>query len=90
MRFDKGSILNQINNPSVKNIKSFDLVLGNLCNLKCIMCNPGQSSQLLAEANLNPELKKWYTKNNTYNQKLFNWPEDNDFVNWCEKNLQQS
>ena len=90
MRFDKGSILNQINNPSVKNIKSFDLVLGNLCNLKCIMCNPGQSSQLLAEANLNPELKKWYTKNTTYNQKLFNWPEDNDFVNWCEKNLPQS
>ena len=58
----KSSILNQIENPSIKNKKSFDLVLGNLCNLKCIMCKPRLSSQLLAEANLNPELKKWYSK----------------------------
>ena len=89
-KHSKSSILDQIENPSIKNIKSFDLKLGNLCNLKCTMCKPRLSSQLLAEANLNPELKKWYSKDNAYDQNLFNWPKENDFVKWCEKNLPQS
>ena len=43
-------LMPQIENPEVSNIKSFDLTLGNLCNLKCVMCTPILSSQLLAEA----------------------------------------
>ena len=58
---DDAPMMEQINNPKVSNIKTFELVLGNLCNLKCVMCSPNDSSQLLAEANLNQELKKTYT-----------------------------
>ena len=47
------------------------------------MCNPGLSSQLLAEANLNPKLKKRYDKN--YVQKDFDWPKGDDFVDWCNE-----
>ena len=56
-------IMEQIKEPKLSDLKSFDLTLGNLCNLKCVMCNPGLSSQLLAEANLNPALKNRYSKN---------------------------
>ncbi len=78
-------ILDQIENPKLENLKSFELVLGNLCNLKCVMCTPKLSSQLLAEANLNPELKKIHGKD--YKQKDFDWPKENDFVDWCNKHL---
>ena len=53
-------IIRQIKDPKVTKIKSFDLTLGNLCNLKCVLCTPGLSSQLLAEANLNTVLWKRY------------------------------
>ena len=49
------------------------------------MCNPGESSQLLAEANLNPTLKNRYNKK--YIQKDFDWPKGDDFVDWCNEHL---
>ena len=75
----------QIKNPKLSNIKSFDLTLGNICNLKCVMCSPELSSQLLAEVKLNPELKTYYNKE--YSQKDFDWPNSNDFVEWCDQYL---
>ena len=82
------SLLEQIKNPKLSHIKSFELTLGNLCNLKCVMCNPGLSSQLLAEVNLNQGLKKNFKGN--YNQKDYDWPKSDEFVQWCEKYLPQS
>ncbi len=81
-------IMEQIKEPKLSDLKSFDLTLGNLCNLKCVMCNPGLSSQLLAEANLNPALKNRYNKN--YIQKDFDWPKGDDFVDWCNDHLPQA
>ena len=82
----------QINDPKVENIKSFDLTLGNLCNLKCVMCSPRLSSQLLAEANLNPEIKTRYDReqDQELKQKDFDWPKGNDFVEWCKQYLPQA
>jgi sulfatase maturation enzyme AslB (radical SAM superfamily) len=81
-------LFDQIKNPKLSNIKSFDLTLGNLCNLKCVMCKPNYSSQLLAEAVLNPDLKSIYDKE--YHQKDFDWPKNDDFVEWCNKYLPQA
>ena len=53
-------LLDVISNINYKNINSFDLKLGNLCNLKCIMCNADSSSQLLAEARMYPELQEFH------------------------------
>jgi len=83
------SIKTQIKNPKASNINSFDLTLGNLCNLKCIMCSPSLSSRLLAEVNLNPHLTELYPAE-TLDQTKYNWVEDKDFVNWCNKHLPDS
>jgi|TARA_R110000796_G_scaffold116700_1_gene229321 organic radical activating enzyme len=81
-------LLDQIEDPRLSNLKSFDLVLGNLCNLKCVMCTPKLSSQLLAEASLNPELKAIHGKD--YKQKDFDWPKSDDFVDWCNRYLPEA
>ena len=81
-------LMPQIENPEVSNIKSFDLTLGNLCNLKCVMCTPILSSQLLAEANSNPSLKAGHDRE--YDQKDFDWPKGKDFVDWCVQHLPQA
>lgn len=73
-------LLDVISNIDHKNIVSFDLTLGNLCNLKCIMCNSHNSSQLIAEVKLNPSLQQF---NKLDNQQDYNWPEKKDFVDWC-------
>jgi len=52
------------------------------------MCNPGLSSQLLAEVNLNEELKENFK--GQYNQKDYDWPDHDEFVSWCNKYLPQS
>lgn len=84
----KIQLSNQIENPKLSNIKSFDLTLGNLCNLKCIMCTPRLSSQLLAEANANPVLKDMH--NRKFDQREFDWPKNDDFVDWCNQHLPQA
>jgi organic radical activating enzyme len=81
-------LMDQIENPKLSNIKSFDLTLGNLCNLKCVMCWPNLSSQLLAEANSNPSLKARHDRE--YDQKDFDWPKGKDFVDWCVQYLPQA
>ena len=85
-------LMDQIKNPKLSNVKSFELTLGNLCNLKCIMCHPGLSSQLLAEAELNPSLKPRYNPryNPSWTQKEFDWPKGQDFVEWCDRYLPQA
>ena len=87
--FSNTPIKEQITNPKTSKIDSFDLVLGNLCNLKCTMCSPSLSSQLLAEVNLNPSLHKLYPSD-TLDQKKYNWAKEDDFVNWCNKHLPNS
>jgi molybdenum cofactor biosynthesis enzyme MoaA len=57
------------NNPSIKNV---EVDLGNLCNLKCLMCFETESSAILAE---NTRLKI-----NQHNQSDFKW-EDTAFDN---------
>lgn len=85
-------LLEQIQDPKLSNLKMFELTLGNLCNLKCVMCHPGLSSQLLAEVELNPELQDRYK--NRYNpvlkQKDFDWPNSGEFIDWCDKHLPQA
>ena len=87
-RATETSLMTQIENPQLSKIQSFDLTLGNLCNLKCVMCNPGVSSQLLAEVNLNKGLKANFK--GQYNQKDYDWPKYDDFVTWCNKYLPQA
>ena len=85
-------LMDQIEDPKLSNVKSFELTLGNLCNLKCVMCHPGLSSQLLAEVELNPSLKPRYASryNPTHAQKDFDWPKTQDFVDWCDRYLPQA
>ena len=80
----KGDIRKQIENPDIEKLVNVELSLGNLCNLKCLMCKPILSSQLLAEANQHPELKPLYEKNTSYIQKHFDWPKAKEFELWCE------
>jgi MoaA/NifB/PqqE/SkfB family radical SAM enzyme len=82
----KGKIEQLLSTNKVSNIKKFHLNLGNLCNLKCLMCGPNLSSQLLAEVNTNQQLKNVYKKGD-YKQETYNWPKQNNFVEWCEKHL---
>lgn len=70
-------VLSKINH---KNINSFDLKLGNLCNLKCIMCKSENSSQLLAEATIHQELQQFH---GIEKQKDYQWAEKKDFKEWC-------
>ena len=89
--FSNHSIAKQVEKPDISKIQSFELNLGNLCNLKCLMCSPGISSQLLAELNLNPGLKSHLPENErNLKQEKFNWPRRQDFVEWCEQYLPQS
>ena len=89
--FSNHSISKQVEKPDISKIQSFELNLGNLCNLKCLMCSPGISSQLLAELNLNPVLKSHLPENErNLKQEKFNWPRRQDFVEWCEQYLPQS
>lgn len=67
-----------------ENLMSYDLRLGNLCNLKCIMCNPNSSSKWLEDKDI---LGKYdntgFHKNSLANLK---WPEREDLWNHLENN----
>lgn len=76
-----------IENIDTANIRSFDLKLGNLCNLKCIMCYPGSSSQIMAEAKLHPALRKFYSDDLNAD---FTYAEGKPFKRWCDKFLKNS
>jgi organic radical activating enzyme len=69
-------------NSTIPIIKYLDLRLGNLCNLKCTMCNPYASNQWIEE------WKILYPNNNlseTINN--YEWYNDNNFWNNLEKVL---
>ena len=84
------SLKEQIENPKFENVQSFNLVLGNLCNLKCTMCSPRNSSQLYAEMNVNQSLRQFHRTHDLKSQKFYNWPKERNFVEWCETNLHNS
>jgi organic radical activating enzyme len=76
---------------SPASIVNFDFKLGNLCNLKCIMCSPLQSSQLQTELHLHKkkfegiELHRLPTADTK-----FNWPSSTkfaDFMTSIEKQI---
>ena len=84
----KSNIREQIRDPKLSEVNTFDLTLGNLCNLKCVMCSPLRSSQLLAEANQSPDLWNLYVKKR--DQKDFNWAKESTFADWCKKYLKHA
>jgi MoaA/NifB/PqqE/SkfB family radical SAM enzyme len=64
------------NNFSVSDkIFFLDLKLGNLCNLKCLMCGPESSSSILSEWKNNSQ---WFNVGSLSN-KDFIWPSEIDF-----------
>jgi len=80
--FEKNKkLIDIISALNFKNINSFELRLGNLCNLKCIMCRSSNSSQLLAEAKINPEVQEFFGKRD---QKDYQWPQQKEFKDWCK------
>jgi len=65
---------------------ALDLKLGNLCNLKCVMCSPSSSSQLLSEYKTNTTKfnnLKYYAVN--FLEKDFSWPLTDDFKDFLKK-----
>jgi len=61
-------------------IATIDFKLGNLCNLKCVMCNGDSSSQLMTEFSQHQEKFQNlnFVKKPSVNQK-FDWPTDPEF-----------
>ena len=67
------------------NITTFDLKLGNLCNLKCVMCNGNSSSQLMSEykTNVDKFRKIDFCKVPDVDTD-FTWPESNEFSQFLD------
>jgi len=75
--FSKFSIRDSINKTwQVKDsVCALDLKLGNLCNLKCVMCNPFSSSQLLTEYKTHSEqFDNLKTYSIEFLEEDFSWP----------------
>lgn len=69
-------------------IKYMDLRLGNLCNLKCRMCSPMNSSLIEDEyTNEDTVLKKYYLKSNQTDKEWFSRPQFDDNINKHLANL---
>jgi len=65
---------------------ALDLKLGNLCNLKCVMCNPSSSSQLLTEYKANDTKFNSLTNYSVnFLNKDFSWPLTDDFKQFLGK-----
>jgi|TARA_R110000851_G_scaffold24755_3_gene71488 MoaA/NifB/PqqE/SkfB family radical SAM enzyme len=71
-------------NPPV-NIKYLDLRLGNLCNLKCRMCNPYASSMWTKEWNLIADKDKQLSDTQLKYLKNMTWPDDPFFWDQIDK-----
>ena len=72
----------KFNQTKIYDIEFLDLTLGNLCNLKCRMCNPELSSQWIKESHLQDSLNfKMSGFNNTKIVDLLN----DDFLNFIKK-----
>lgn len=70
-------------------IATVDFKLGNLCNLKCVMCNGNSSSQLMTEFRQNQEkfASLNFVKSPSLDQK-FDWPTDPEFENFLSLLIQ--
>ena len=71
-----------------------DLRLGNLCNLKCRMCNPYNSIMIEIEwreldEETQGEYSKFWQKNNMENSSVDKWYESDNFWNDVEKYIPQ-
>ena len=67
-------------------ICTLDLQLGNLCNLKCVMCTPSSSSQLLTEYKANATKFNSLTGYSVnFLDKDFSWPLTDDFKKFLSK-----
>jgi molybdenum cofactor biosynthesis enzyme MoaA len=65
---------------------ALDLKLGNLCNLKCVMCGPLSSSQLLTEYKANTTKFNSLTNYSiNFLDKDFSWPLTDDFKQFLSK-----
>jgi molybdenum cofactor biosynthesis enzyme MoaA len=65
---------------------ALDLKLGNLCNLKCVMCGPSSSSQLLTEYKANDTKFNSLTNYSVnFLNKDFSWPLTDDFKQFLGK-----
>lgn len=70
-------------------ITSVEFKLGNLCDLKCVMCNGENSSQITTEYKMNqkkfdllPSTSKFIKPGSPVE---FNWPESEEFKNFAEQ-----
>lgn len=71
----------------IDNIISYDLRLGNLCNLKCIMCNPNSSSKWLEDkAILGKYENTGFSKHTLPNLK---WPDGEELWNYLNLNSEK-
>jgi len=66
------------------NIVSYDLRLGNLCNLKCVMCNPNSSSKWLEDTAILDKYKN--TGFSHHSLPNLKWPELDELWNYLEEN----
>lgn len=68
------------------NIVSYDLRLGNLCNLKCVMCNPNSSSKWLEDK---PILGKYEnTGFSEFSLPNLKWPKHDELWNYLHSNYE--
>lgn len=65
-------------------IQSFDLRLGNTCNLKCVMCYPNSSSKWLEDKSILNEYENTYWDPNSLNN--LKWPEKDELWNYLNEN----
>ena len=61
-----------------------DLKLGNLCNLRCVMCGPESSSRILTEQLQNLQ---WFPQAAQLKENDFAWPESKEFRDAIEPHL---
>ncbi|MCB0365067.1 MAG: twitch domain-containing radical SAM protein [Bdellovibrionaceae bacterium] len=74
---------------------SYDLRLGNVCNLKCVMCRPQLSTHWIPDAKAMVEMdrlpksaKEHLQYSKQVNQTDYRWYESSDLVNYLHKNVQ--
>lgn len=84
-----GKISEKVNKDGTldkKHISTFDFKLGNLCNLKCVMCAPLSSSQLQTEYKLNkPKFDSVAAYIPIGVSGNYSWPKSDEFVSFVNK-----
>lgn len=65
-------------------VQFLDLKLGNLCNLRCVMCGPESSSRILTEQLQNIQ---WFPQAAEFSEVDFAWPETKQFRDSIEPHL---